>query len=245
MDLLASVIVHSAAYVSCYARGWNFGHDESAARRSLGMESLNLAYRYPAKEGGGADSTTLTARGRKQHLADRSVGILPSWKVNRWHALLFLQSVVPYIVQRVGRGGWSKDLGGTVYNLLKELGLVGIVYPVGAGSRTNHVGDDDGSALRNDDRLRGSARRRLFLEQRRRMVDSANDTSQINANGNGDGSLEENVPHSRRVRHESAFTSANSVDNDLRSLRSNGLDQILKRLSSVTWNFISVSNHQR
>jgi hypothetical protein len=249
LDLLASVIVHSAAYVSCYARGGNFGHDESAARRSLGMESLNLAYRYPAKEGGGVDSppssTTLTARGRKERLADRSVGLLPSWKVNRWHALLFLQSVVPYIVQRVGRGGWSKDLGGTVYNLLEQIGLVGIVYPVHAGSRTNHVGDDDGSALRNDDRLRGSARRRLFLEQRRRMVDSANDTSQINANGNGDGSLEENVSHSRRVRHESEFTSANSVDNDLRTLGSNGLDQRLKRISSVTWNFLSVSDHQR
>lgn len=242
LDLLASVIVHSAAFVSCYARGGDCfgrptGDDDGAIRRSLGMESLNLANSYPAKENRGRNGSVI------ENFADRSAGISPSWKANRWHALLFLQTVVPYIVRRVGRGGWSKDLGGPMYNLLEHIGLVGIVHP--AGSITNNAGAEDGSALRNDDRLRGLARRRLFLEQRRRMLDSSNDTSHINADDNGDGGSEGNDSNSRRMRRESQLTIANSVDNDrstfLGSLGSYSLDQKMKRISTFTWNFISVS----
>ena len=244
LDLLASAIVHSAAFVSCYARGGDCfgrptGDDDGAIRRSLGMESLNLANLYPAKDNRGRNGSVI------ENFADRSAGISPSWKANRWHALLFLQTVVPYIVRRVGRGGWSKDLGGPMYNLLEHIGLVGIVHPVHAGSITNNAGAEDGSALRNDDRLRGSARRRLFLEQRRRMLDSSNDTSHINADDNGDGGSEGNDSNSRRMRRESQLTIANSVDNDrstfLGSLGSYSLDQKMKRISTFTWNFISVS----
>jgi hypothetical protein len=203
------------------------------------MESLNLANSYPAKENRGRNGSVI------ENFADRSAGISPSWKANRWHALLFLQTVVPYIVRRVGRGGWSKDLGGPMYNLLEHIGFVGIVHPVHAGSITNNAGAEDGSALRNDDRLRGSARRRLFLEQRRRMLDSSNDTSHINADDNGDGGSEGNDSNSRRMRRESQLTIANSVDNDrstfLGSLGSYSLDQKMKRISTFTWNFISVS----
>jgi hypothetical protein len=244
LDLLASVIVHSAAFVSCYARGGDCfgrptGDDDGAIRRSLGMESLNLANSYPVKENRGRNGSVI------ENFADRSAGISPSWKANRWHAVLFLQTVVPYIVRRVGRGGWSKDLGGPMYYLLEHIGFVGIVHPVHAGSIMNIAGAEDGSALRNDDRLRGSARRRLFLEQRRRMLDSSNDTSHINADDNGDGGSEGNDSNSRRMRRESQLTIANSVDNDrstfLGSLGSYSLDQKMKRISTFTWNFISVS----
>ena len=245
LDLLASVIVHSAAFVSCYARGGGgvgrpSGDDDGAIRRSLGMESLNLTNHYPAKEGRGRNERSVI-----RSYVGRSAGISPSWKANRWHAFLFLQTVVPYIVRRVGRGGWSEDLGDPIYTFLEHIGLAGIVHPVHDGSTTNNAGADDGSALRNDDRLRGSARRRLFLEQRRRMQDSSNDTSQINADGNGDGGSEGNDSNSRRMRRESPLTISNSVDNDrsrfLRSLGSYSLDQKMKRISTFTWNFISVS----
>lgn len=202
LDLLASIIIYSATYVECYIHGGGnklqslTQNDEGAnQRRSVGMESLNLAYRGEAK---------------------------------RWHALLFLQTIAPYVIHRVGRGGWSKDLGEAAHIVMDRLGLAPAVF------RTNNTEEDED--LRNDDRLRGSARRRLFLEQRRRMLDSSNCTS-----GNENGSIEENDSTISRIRHESTLINANSVNHGLTFLRSLGDNERLKMISAAAWDFISVS----
>jgi len=205
LDLLASIIIYSATYVGCYIHGrgnklQNLTQNDEGAnqRRSVGMESLNLAYSGEAK---------------------------------RWHALLFLQIIAPYIIHRVGRGGWSKDLGGAVHIVMDWLGLA---YPTPSVFRTNNTEEDED--LRNDDRLRGSARRRLFLEQRRRMLDSSNDTF-----GNENGSMDGNNSTISRIQHGSTLINANSVNHGLTFLRSLGDNERLKMISAAAWDFISVS----
>jgi hypothetical protein len=207
LDLLASIIIYSATYVACYihGRGENLHssiqNDEGAnQRRSVGMESLNLAYRGESK---------------------------------RWHALLFLQTIAPYVIHRVGRGGWSKDLGGAAHIVMDWLGLA---YPNSSVFRTNNTEEDED--LRNDDRLRGSARQRLFLEQRRRMLDSSNDTS-----SNENDSMGGNNSPINRIRHESTLINANSVNHGLSFLRSLRDNVRLERISTTAWDFISVSDH--
>lgn len=207
LDLVASIIIYSATYVACYIHGGgkilqrSIQNDDGVnQRRSVGMESLNLAYRGGAK---------------------------------RWHALLFLQTIAPYVIHRVGRGGWSKDLGGAVHIVMDRLGLA---YPTSSVLRTNNTEEEED--LRNDDRLRGSARRRLFLEQRRRMLNSSNDTS-----GNDNGIMEGNDSTISTIRHESSLINANSVDHGLTFLRSLQDNERLERISTAAWDFISVSDH--
>ena len=207
LDLVASIIIYSAAYVAFYIHGGgkilqiSTQNDEGVnQQRSLGMQSLNLAYRGEAK---------------------------------RWHALLFLQTIAPYVIHRVGRGGWSKDLSGAVHIVMDQLGLT---YPNPSVFRTNNTEEEED--LRNDDRLRGSARRRLFLEQRRRMLDSSNNTS-----GNDIGSMEGSNSTISRIRYESTLINADSVNHGLSFLRSIQDNEILERISTAAWNFISVSEH--
>ena len=168
LDLLASLIVHSATFIF-YTRNFGSGtrrHDQSV-QRSLGMESLHLAYLYPAKA---PISTTLRKTNRRPSIRDYLMRIIPRWKIDKWRGLLFIQTVVPYILHRVGRGGWLKDFSGL------RRGLGSTV----ARTRTDHGQTREGGseALQNNDRLRGSERRQLFDEQRRRMLASVNENSQ-------------------------------------------------------------------
>mmetsp|Transcript_32830 Transcript_32830/g.69053 ORF Transcript_32830/g.69053 Transcript_32830/m.69053 type:complete len:656 (+) Transcript_32830:34-2001(+) len=260
LNFLASMIVHSATFIF-YTR--NFGYIAGAnnnsgiIKRSLGMESLNLAYRYPVKKR--SDSATLMSTSVKQSNNKRNIFrdylmmIFPSWKINQWHRLLFLQTMVPYIIQRVGRGGWSKDLGGLFSTLLDRCGMGHIrLSTLSAREISNRTGneqriEEDSLAPRNDDRLRGSARRRLFDEQRRRMLHSSSDTAQVNANANLDGDSDDsatvNEANANGMLDESPSLSANGVDNNqsrpLRSLGNDAFHRRLKRMSTLSWNVIN------
>ena len=116
---------------------------------------------------------------------------LPPGKIRR---LLFLQTVVPYVINRVGRGGWSQDLDGLVSTLLETCGLRQMNRST-TREESEPNNESDGSAIRNDDMLRGSARRRLFLEQRRLMMNSSNDNqlSPLFASEDSDDNSGENI----------------------------------------------------
>ncbi|KAL7529316.1 hypothetical protein ACHAXR_002900 [Thalassiosira sp. AJA248-18] len=256
LNLLASIIIHSATLVF-YTR--NFGINAEAKnndgiKRSLGMESLNLAYRYPVNKARDASilSTSIKNRRTKNkgaYFRNYLMTMFPSWTRSRWHRLLFLQTMVPYIIQRVGRGGWSKDLGGLLSILLEQWGLGSARSGVARARRTINNGsgneemrEEDDAELRNDDRLRGSARRRLFDEQRRRMLNSSNHSSQAGASDDldGDSEVNETLGETRvnGMQHESS-----SLRNETTTLISQGnrafFDRRLKRLSTISWNVIS------
>lgn len=178
--LLASVIVHSATFVF-YTR--NFGNtsvgNNGGVRRSMGMESLNLAYTSP-KNG---DSTIKSIGGVSMNpsvglhgnrMKKLLIRVFNAVSVDRWQLLLFLQTVIQYLIQRAGRGGWSKDLGEILSTALQCLGWhdgTRLDDRASNGVHRGEVAHDD--TIRNDDRLRGSQRRRLFEEQRRRMMSAA------------------------------------------------------------------------
>lgn len=176
LQLLSSIIVHSATFVyfSRQFRDSSTSGNEGATKRSIGMESLNLAYSFPRKRDLRKRRDLLLAGHEKTSgIAARMKGTLhramSSVMIDRWQSLLLLQTLFPYAISRAGRGGWSKDLGGVMTACLECLGFQSSRR---LDERSNNAAADD--VFRNDDRLRGSARRRLFEEQRRRMMSSAN-----------------------------------------------------------------------
>jgi len=216
LNLVASIIVHSATFVY-YTR--NFGEDinskannsirnntiESSIQRSLGMESLNLAYRYPESRNHSIDSSTTDVYAKNDNNSTNNIiqtrikhlmSIIPVLRVNQWHRLLILQTLVPYIIQRVGRGGWSKDLGGIISSFMHQfvvgLGIVrqSQITSINNRSDNNELRQEDQEevVLLNNDRLRGAARRRLFNEQRQRMMNSS---SSLGSNNNLETSMNE------------------------------------------------------
>lgn len=176
LNLLASILVYSATFLF-YTRNFGGGNqaNDVGVQRSIGMEALHLSYRLPPGE------NRRTALSQKASLLRRMKEIISSklFQMNAWHRLLFLQTVVPYVINRVGRGGWSQDLDGLVSTLLETCGLrrmneIATDRPT-TREQAEQYNESDDSAFRNDDMLRGSARRRLFLEQRRRMMNSSNE----------------------------------------------------------------------
>jgi len=238
INLLASVIVHSAMFVfyttqfggnNVTGRRTNEtmsqGKSSMAAKRSIGMEALNLAYQYPTRESNNGT--------RRRHYHSN-----PSY---RWHYLMFLQTVIPYMIQRAGRGGWSKDLGLLVSTLWQPRGFL-----CGVGARASesgdiaandsngvdlsHVENENDYEFRNDDRLRGVARRRLFEEQRRRMMSSASSAGDPEMNHSEEnlhrvGILSDENEPSTAVQSESAVnTRVNTA-------------VALNRFYNLSWNF--------
>ena len=237
LNLLASIIVHSATFVF-YTRqfredgGESNSTTEGVKKRSIGMESLNLAYEYPRKQQGSSVSMQQSKDIKIRHARDYLVklmqiarGLILPRHISRWHSLLFLQTIVPYIIQRVGRGGWGKDLGGMSTDLLHVFGMSSMQSP--AMTRTsNNQGEEDADVL-NDDRLRGAARRRLFEAQRRSMMRSARNIAE---NGAVDGE-----------------SSAHDTDTDASEVQRSGTDvtrrnRSVSRLSSLSWNTLQVSH---
>ena len=172
LQLLSSIVVHSATFVyfTRQLSDTSTSHYDRAKNRSIGMESLNLAYSFHKRDlrkrreilTGHEKSSGIVAR-----MKDTLSRAISSILIDRWQSLLLLQTLFPYVISRAGRGGWSKDLGGVMTTCLECLG-----FQYGR----MHVESSDAAAvdvLRNNDRLRGSARRRLFDEQRRRMMGSA------------------------------------------------------------------------
>lgn len=195
LHLLASIIVHSATFVF-YTRHFGGGSSECGedARRSIGMESLNLAYSFPRKRQ--HHDQRVSSATKMQKSLVRIVGVkkslmhlLDSISIHRWQALLLLQTIIPYFIHRAGRGGWSKDLGEITSAFLQCCG-----WHSGSrlgSSRGGGIQSDD-EAFRNDDRLRGNARRRLFEAQRRRMMSSAHSNRIEEDSNGGDGLQEDN-----------------------------------------------------
>ena len=226
LNLLASLIVYSATFIY-YTR--NFGQStksgaESSIQRSLGMESLNLAYRYPINSKQSSPMGKYN-NNERQTIRDYLMKALPS--ISRWHRLLILQTMVPYIIQRVGRGGWKKDLGGILSTIMEQCGLGSPMRSsMRSGPRaTNGASESNEQIVRNDDRLRGSARRRLFEEQRRRMLTSSSSFGSDVGGGN--------ATNNERIRDGSAQeTAATSSGN------STLFDRRLKRLSTFSWSMI-------
>ena len=115
-----------------------------------------------------------------------------------------------------------------------------------------HAGAESArAALRNDDRLRGSARRRLFDEQRRRMSLNSSTggvprSQGANAALDGDAEGRPTTPgetRARGVRHETASVGAD--DNQMSILGSSGnavLERRLRKLSTLCWNTTRVSS---
>ena len=270
LNLLASVLVHSATFVF-YAR--NFGGKGAElmnenARRSLGMESLNLAYRYPDRNSR-SDSTTASSKLRNNYHSNSSQNVWKSLfpsQTYRWHWLILLQTVVPYIIQRAGRGGWSTDLGGLTTVLLQRYGLhpqrTGIAGQRTIGSdaendqtaREEVVGDSSGNidALRNDDRLRGLARRRLFEEHRRRMIHSSgglgeNDVNTDSLSSQENAAMIDTETRFRRgVQRESANSTVHEISNDQSTTASpfhgTFFGRGLNQLTRISWEVIRVSD---
>ncbi len=244
IDLLASMIVHSAMFVF-YTRHYysgenngkgrrkneamNRGTSSMAVKRSLGMESLNLAYLYQTRE----------SNQRKRPMQHNSNSSF------RWHYLMFLQTVIPYVVQRAGRGGWSKDLGLLVSTLVQPRG-----FGRGVGERAfesrditanepnredpSHAENENDNELRNDDMLRGVARRRLFEEQRRRMMSSASGST-------GDSEVhrsEDNMLHVGESSDENEPSGATSSESAVNVRISAAM--VLNRFYNMSWNFFKV-----
>ena len=254
LNLIASIIVHSATFIY-YTR--NFREDinskannsirnsrKESIQRSLGMESLNLAYRYPESRNHSIDSFTTDVSTKNNNSTNNIIqsrikkylmSIIPVLRVNQWHRLLILQTLVPYIIQRVGRGGWSKDLGGIISSFMHQfvvaLGIVRQPQITSINNRSDNnesrQEDQEEVVLLNNDRLRGAARRRLFNEQRQRMMSSSSSL--------GSNNLENSA---------SMNEARNSIDNSQTvSLQTNNttFERKLKKLSSLSWNVIKVS----
>jgi hypothetical protein len=190
LHLLASIIVHSATFVF-YTRHFGGGSSKCGedARRSIGMESLNLAYSFPRKRQH-HDKRISSATMQKSPVGivrKSLMRLLDSISIHRWQALLLLQTIIPYFIHRAGRGGWSKDLGEITLAFLQCCGWH-------SGSRLSSSSgggiQSDDEAFRNDDRLRGNARRRLFEAQRRRMMSSAH-SNRIEEDSNGGDGLQD------------------------------------------------------
>ena len=165
LQLFASAMVHSAAFVY-YTRQFGINHNPRVARRSIGMESLNLAYSFGEVSSSPHVAMSPLIGRRVKHC------FLRVFALDRWQVLLFLQTVVSYLMDRAGRGGWSKDWGEIRNACLRSFGWNVVRH---GGFTTNDDPssvDEEEDAFRNDDRLRGSARRRLFEAQRRRMMNT-------------------------------------------------------------------------
>ena len=156
-------------------------------------------------------------------------------QVNQWHRLLILQTIVPYIIQRVGRGGWPKDFGGILAPLLHRLGLQRISGIGRRSQRTinnrleNESRDEESLALLNNDRLRGSARTRLFMEQRQRMLSAS-------SSGLDDSSNTELDESSANIRADDTQPTSLSLQQ-----QPSVFDRRMKRISTFSWNMIRVS----
>lgn len=220
LNLLASIIVHSTALI--YYRNEN--------RSTLGMESLNLEYRMPATNQKKELSYPSKLSSIVQSFRNSFMRTVPSSlrNVNHFQQMVFLQTIVPYILQRVSRGGWIEDLRGLI-PARSEI----IINNVGGAERT----------LRNDERLRGSARRRLFEEQRRQMLQS-NSTPPSNANGHHGGSeagnesenLSDNstLPSVDTYQSTTVISPTRNANNDSRRL--------LDKIAALSWNALRVSD---
>lgn len=214
LNLLASILVHSATFVF-YTRHFGGGDqvNDVGVQRSIGMESLNLSYRLPP----GKNRRTVLSQ--KASILNRIKESISSklFQMNAWHRLLFLQTVVPYIINRVGRGGWSQDLDELISTLLETCGFrctneIATDRPT-TREQSEPSNESDDSAFRNDDMLRGSARRRLFLEQRRRMMNSSNDNQRSPLFASEDSEDEEginNAMQQNQVQRDNASLSERS-----------------------------------
>lgn len=218
LNLLASIIVHSSAFI-CYNRALN---NDRRPQSTLGMESLNLVYhrniatRKKIKPSSSSNITSILHSVRDRFMEACSSS---TWNVNHFHFMIFLQTIVPYILQRVSRGGWLEDLRDLI--------------PVNRSERINDIGGAE-RVLRNDERLRGSARRRLFEEQRRQMLQSSS-SAQTNAHGSHGGD--------RVVENESANPTndiANSMDTD----QSAHDRRLSEKIATLSWNSVRVSDKQ-
>ncbi|KAL7528705.1 hypothetical protein ACHAWF_002671 [Thalassiosira exigua] len=219
LTLLASFLVHSATFVCCSRNfGDSLGGRDVSIQRSLGMESLNLGYRYPARKSDAlSSSSTPSERMHPSNGSRKHASVVSSsWGINRWHVLLFFQTIVPYVLNRVGRGGWSRDLGGLRSTLMARVFPRPIENNIGTGNGDTREGED--TQLRNDDRLRGSARRRLFDEQRRRMLSQTSGNLDVDPEGreissevNGDGASQ--ADHRSQTATSTLATSSWAVMN--------------------------------
>ena len=197
LNLIASLVVHTAPLIYFTRR---FGDDtpssrrfRTGAQRSVGMEALNLRYHFPNDR---VDAENVSVFRRIRHGTVRALQL----GTNRWQRLLLLQTIFPYVMNRVGRGGWSEDLGSAARCLSRFIGTRECTRRLPDESRRsgnlNEGGDisaENDELILNDDRLRGSARRRLFHEQRRRMassVDSAGSDAPSSTRGNDNRSVE-------------------------------------------------------
>lgn len=227
LNFLASILVHSATFVF-YSR--NFGLEDEAnyvdARRSIGMESLNLTYRFPQRK---IYSTTSPQNSSiLRRIKELLVSSTKLFQISAWHRLLFLQTVVPYIINRVGRGGWSQDLDGLIFTFLQTCGLRRI-NDTATDRSTIQEASESGDAFRNDDMLRGSARRRLFLEQRRRMMSSSTDnqrSSLFSSDDSEDNRALNHIMQPNQVQRSSRSIGERNGDTDNRRW---------KQISKLSW----------
>ena len=249
LNLLASLIVHSATFIY-YTRNFGGGSDSNnniinndvrwneSSQRSLGMESLNLAYQYPTNKKRIQQNATITKRNNKlmmPRMKKYLLRMIPSRNVlNPYYRLLILQTFVPYIIQRVGRGGWSKDLGSILSSFIDQFSGLWVITPY--STLREQVDDDDDDnllALRNNERLRGSARRRLFEEQRHRMLSSS---SQVNSNSSD---MDNSETELNGLSNNAANINAETTGQTLHQHQSSTLfDRRLKRISTSSWNLI-------
>ena len=240
---LASILVQSATFVF-YSRNFDGGDqvNDVGVQRSIGMEALNLSYRLPhGKNRRTALSQNTSMLRRMKHRISSTF-----FQLNAWHRLLFLQTVVPYVINRVGRGGWSKDLEGLISTLLENCGLRQINEvttnrsAIQEESEPNNEPDD--SAFRNDDMLRGSARRRLFLEQRRRMMNSSDGNHRIESEDSEDdeGAL---TVQQNRMHHENALFSEPSENATAFAKRWNQLCRLSWEVTRRMADALSSLNH--
>eukprot|EP00985_Skeletonema_marinoi_P028622 scaffold25447_cov138-Skeletonema_marinoi.AAC.1 len=246
LNLLASILVQSATFVF-YTRNLGGGAqvNDVGVQRSIGMEALNLSYRLPhGKNRGTALSQNVSVLRR---VKNRMISTL--LQMNAWHRLLFLQTVVPYIINRVGRGGWSQDLNGLISTLLETCGLrrpneIATDRTIRReGPEPNNESDD--STFRNDDMLRGSARRRLFLEQRRRMMNSSNDNQRSPLFASEDSGDNEgtNTVQQNEVQRNNASLSETSENTTALAQRWNQLSRLSWEITRRISNAMSSLNH--
>ncbi len=220
LNLLASIIVHSSAFIY-YSNAIN---DESQS--TLGMESLNLKHRMPATNKRMETPYPSKLSSMIQIFRNAFMGTVPSSfrNVNHFQQMVIVQTIVPYILQRVSRGGWIDDLRGLIPARSE------IIDNVGGAERT-----------RNDERLRGSARRRLFDEQRRQMLQSTS-TPPSNANGHHGGNEAEN--ESANLSNNATL---NSVDTDqstavISPTRNANGRRLPDKIAALSWNALRVSD---
>ena len=218
LDLLATILVYSATFVY-YTRNFGGGDGVSnrGVQRSIGMESLNIAF-VPEKTRNKVISRNPSLLLRMKELISSKL-----FQLNAWHRLLLLQTLVPYIINRVGRGGWSHDLNGLVSTLLESCGFRRINNEIATDRSTAQEALDD-SAFRNDDMLRGSARRRLFLEQRRRMMNS---------------SFNDNQPSPLFASDDSGGNTSSSLNNVMQQVHISGGESAEPTILTIRWRKLS------